>query len=238
MFRKGGAWFTKKKAHRVLVIDDEAPMRKLLEVYLRDSLYDVLTASGGDQAVDMLKKGSFDLVLLDIMMPYKDGWAVCREIRSFSDIPIIMLTARDQTVDKVKGLKLGADDYITKPFEEMELLARIEALFRRSEPKGPTEPQSQSHGITIDPTTHSVFANGQPIELTPKEFELLYTFLTNKGRVYNRELLLEMIWDLDYEGDLRTVDTHVKNLREKLRKHGLDANSIIKTVWGVGYKGQ
>lgn len=227
----------KKNNIRVLVVDDEAPMRRLLELYLKKGDFEVQTAPSGEQAVEMAKEDSFDLVLLDIMMPGMDGWEVCQRIRSFSEIPIIMLTARDQTVDKVKGLKLGADDYLTKPFEEIELLARMEALLRRSEKKDKHKQQTDHHGIIIDQATHSVSFQGQPIELTPKEFELLYTFLTNVGRVYSREQLLEIIWGMDYEGDARTVDTHVKNLREKLRKHGIEVNSIIKTVWGVGYKG-
>lgn len=227
----------KESDYRVLVVDDEAPMRRLLELYLENGQYVVQTVSSGEQAVDMVKGDSFDLVLLDVMMPGMDGWEVCQRIRAFSEIPIIMLTARDQTLDKVKGLKLGADDYLTKPFEEMELLARIEALLRRSEKKDKTRHQADHHGIIIDQGTHTVSFQGQPIELTPKEFELLYMFLTNIGRVYSREQLLELIWGIDYEGDARTVDTHVKNLRDKLRKHGVEVNSIIKTVWGVGYKG-
>ena len=227
----------KEKSFKVLVVDDEAPMRRLLEFYLKNGQYQVQTVSSGQEAVLSVKNDSFDLVLLDIMMPGMNGWEVCQQIRLFSDIPIIMLTARDQTLDKVKGLKLGADDYLTKPFEEMELLARIEALLRRVEKKDKMRHQADHNGILIDQATHTVLYRGEPIDLTPKEFELLYTFITNIGRVYSREQLLEQIWGLDYEGDVRTVDSHVKNLREKLRKHEVDVSSIIKTVWGVGYKG-
>lgn len=230
---------SKHNGYRVLIVDDEAPMRRLLELYLKNSNYEVETVSNGDQALDIIKRGlvAFDLVLLDVMMPGMDGWEVCQRLRSFSEIPIIMLTARDQTFDKVKGLKLGADDYMTKPFEELELLARIEAMLRRSGRMDKMGNQADHHGIMIDQSTHRVSYQGQPIDLTPKEFELLYTFLTHIDRVYSREQLLTQIWGMDYEGDIRTVDTHVKNLREKLKKHGVEVNSIIKTVWGVGYKG-
>ncbi|MBP1931112.1 response regulator transcription factor [Ammoniphilus resinae] len=220
---------------RILVVDDEAPMRQLLKLYLTKDRYEVQTAANGEEALSLFKQGGFDMVILDIMMPGIDGWEVCQRIRSFSQIPILMLTARDQTMEKVKGLKMGADDYLTKPFEEAELSARMEALLRRV--SKPEHSRIDPHGITVNPETHKVIYQGQPIELTPKEFELLHTFMNNVGRVYSRELLLEMIWGPDYMGDTRTVDSHVKNLREKLRKHGVDVDSVIKTVWGVGYKG-
>ena len=225
-----------ERAVQILVVDDEAPMRQLLKLYLNKDQYDVQTAANGVEALSLLKQDGFDMVILDIMMPGIDGWEVCQRIRTYSHIPILMLTARDQTMEKVKGLKMGADDYLTKPFEEAELLARMEALLRRvGKPEYSTG--ANSHGITVNSNTHTVIYQGQPIELTPKEFELLHTFMNNAGRVYSRELLLEMIWGADYMGDTRTVDSHVKNLREKLRKHGVDVDSVIKTVWGVGYKG-
>ncbi|MEW9670241.1 response regulator transcription factor [Ammoniphilus sp. 3BR4] len=225
-----------RKPLRLLVVDDEAPMRRLLELYLKKGQYEVQTAADGEEALILLKTGDYDLVILDIMMPGMDGWEVCQRVRTFSNLPIIMLTARDQTMEKVKGLKMGADDYLTKPFEEAELLARIEALLRRA---GKSAPRSSTHqhGITVNSDTHTVTYQGQVVELTPKEFELLYTFMNNAGRVYSRDQLLEMIWGADYVGDTRTVDSHVKNLREKLRKHGVDVEAVIKTVWGVGYKG-
>jgi len=224
------------KHFRILVVDDEAPMRRLLELYLKTNQYDVQSEAQGEEAIHLLKTSNFDMVILDIMMPGMDGWEVCHRIRAFSQLPILMLTARDQTAEKVKGLKIGADDYLTKPFEEEELLARIEALLRRT---GKAQPSSSSNPdeLMVIPDNHTVIYKGNSIELTPKEFELLYTFKSNPGRVYNRELLLEMIWEVDYMGDSRTVDSHVKNLREKLRKHGVDVDSVIKTVWGVGYKG-
>jgi len=225
-----------EKSFRILVVDDEAPMRRLLELYLKKNEYDVRTAAHGEEAITLLKNSDFDMVILDIMMPGIDGWEVCKRIRVFSNLPILMLTARDQTAEKVKGLKMGADDYLTKPFEEEELLARTEALLRRS---GKSEQSSRSNpdGLTVNPDNRTVIYQSKQIELTPKEFELLYTFKSNPGRVYSRELLLEMIWEVDYMGDSRTVDSHVKNLREKLRRHGVDVDSVIKTVWGVGYKG-
>lgn len=225
-----------EKSFRILVVDDEAPMRQLLKLYLRKDQYNVQTAAQGEEALALLKNSDFDMMILDIMMPGMDGWEVCQRVRTFSNVPILMLTARDQTMEKVKGLKMGADDYLTKPFEEAELLARIEALLRRAG-KSEHPVLANHHGITVNPNTHTVIYQGQLIELTPKEFELLHTFMNNSGRVYSRELLLEMIWGLDYTGDIRTVDSHVKNLREKLRKHGVDVDSVIKTVWGVGYKG-
>jgi len=225
-----------EKSFRILVVDDEAPMRRLLELYLKKNEYDVRTAAHGEEAITLLKNSDFDMVILDIMMPGIDGWEVCKRIRVFSNLPILMLTARDQTAEKVKGLKMGADDYLTKPFEEEELLARTEALLRRSG-KSKQPYRINADGLTVNPDNRTVIYQSKQIELTPKEFELLYTFKSNPGRVYSRELLLEMIWEVDYMGDSRTVDSHVKNLREKLRRHGVDVDSVIKTVWGVGYKG-
>ncbi|WP_301553472.1 response regulator transcription factor [Desulfuribacillus stibiiarsenatis] len=229
---------------RILVVDDEAPMQRLIEIYLTKNGYEIETTDSGEIAIEMLKAFTFDLVLLDVMMPKLNGWETCQKIRSFSDVPIIMLTARDQVMDKVKGLTIGADDYIVKPFEEMELLARIEAILRRTA-KRTTEVKDQPDdtnqtlehkGLRINVESYQVFYQGLEIELTPKEFQLLQTFLVNPGKVFSREKLLELIWGYDYLGDLRTVDSHVKNLREKLRSKGVPVDEILKTVWGVGYK--
>ncbi|HJV46178.1 MAG TPA: response regulator transcription factor [Bacillota bacterium] len=220
----------------VLIVDDEAPMRKLLELYLKEQNYHIDTAMNGHEAIDKVKTTEYHLVLLDVMMPGMSGWEVCVAIRKFSEVPILMLTARDETEEKVKGLRLGADDYLTKPFEEIELLARIEAILRRMNKAKKNENMIEHKGIMMDITSRSVSYYGQLIELTPREFDLLFTFLNHIGRVFDREQLLELIWSTDYSGDTRTVDTHVKNLREKLKKHGVDAYSILKTVWGVGYK--
>ncbi|OEH86681.1 DNA-binding response regulator [Desulfuribacillus stibiiarsenatis] len=219
-------------------------MQRLIEIYLTKNGYEIETTDSGEIAIEMLKAFTFDLVLLDVMMPKLNGWETCQKIRSFSDVPIIMLTARDQVMDKVKGLTIGADDYIVKPFEEMELLARIEAILRRTA-KRTTEVKDQPDdtnqtlehkGLRINVESYQVFYQGLEIELTPKEFQLLQTFLVNPGKVFSREKLLELIWGYDYLGDLRTVDSHVKNLREKLRSKGVPVDEILKTVWGVGYK--
>jgi two-component system, OmpR family, response regulator ResD len=222
---------------KILVVDDEAPMRKLIEIYLCQHDYLVKSVSSGDEAISTIRKDSVDLIILDVMMPGMDGWETCRQIRQFSDVSIMMLTARDETMDKVKGLNLGADDYLIKPFEEIELVARIEALLRRTGKTANKHSTMEHKGVTIDLSARTVFCMGSELELTPKEFELLQTFITNLGRTYSRDQLLELIWGLDYLGDIRTVDSHVKNLREKLRKNGIETDEVIKTVWGVGYKG-
>ncbi|OEF98183.1 response regulator transcription factor [Desulfuribacillus alkaliarsenatis] len=223
---------------KVLVVDDEAPMRKLIEIYLKKNGYSVMTMDSGLDAIQELKKNHYDIVILDVMMPEMNGFEACKLIRDFSKVPIIMLTARDQTLDKVKGLTIGADDYVTKPFEEIELLARIEAILRRSnaEAKDDDADVLTYKDVRLDLGSHQVFYNDAEIELTPKEFQLLQTFLTNVGKVLSREKLLEIVWGYDFYGDLRTVDSHVKNLREKLRSNGIQVDELIKTVWGVGYK--
>lgn len=223
----------------ILVVDDEAPMRRLIEIYLTKNGYEVTTRESGLDAIESMKKHQYDLVILDVMMPEINGWDTCKYIREDSDVPIIMLTARDQTLDKVKGLTLGADDYITKPFEEIELLARIEALLRRVSHKNKEELPKHiiTHkGITINLEYYQVFYNHEEIELTPKEFQLLQAFLTNIGKVLSREKLMETVWGFEFFGDARTVDSHVKNLREKLRAKGVAIDDLLKTVWGVGYK--
>lgn len=224
--------------HRILVVDDEVPMTKLIEIYLTKNGYRVDAVTSGEAALQELRKHNYDLVLLDVMMPELSGWDTCKKIRNFSNVPIIMLTARDQILDKVKGLTLGADDYITKPFEEIELLARMEALLRRAGGQsGPSSDEIISHqGIMLNTDTHQVFYLDGEIVLTPKEFHILQTFLMNIGKVMSRERLLELVWGYDFYGDHRIVDSHVKNLREKLRVHGLPIDDMLKTIWGVGYK--
>ncbi len=224
--------------HRILVVDDEVPMTKLIEIYLTKNGYRVDAVTSGEAALQELRKHNYDLVLLDVMMPELSGWDTCKKIRNFSNVPIIMLTARDQILDKVKGLTLGADDYITKPFEEIELLARMEALLRRAGgyPSFSSDEIVTHQGIMLNTDTHQVFYLDGEIVLTPKEFHILQTFLMNIGKVMSRERLLELVWGYDFYGDHRIVDSHVKNLREKLRVHGLPIDDMLKTIWGVGYK--
>lgn len=224
---------------KILVVDDEEYMRTLINIYLKQYGYSVTEAKDGIEAIKKVKEESYDLVLLDVMMPAKDGWQVCEEIRTFSQVPIIMLTARDDTLDKVYGLNLGADDYITKPFEEVELMARIDAVIRRSRLRQPEQEEEeilQYKGIKIIVDAHEVYYEGEEIKLTPREFDLLYLLMLNKGKVMSREQLLEKIWGLDYLGEHRTVDSHVKNLREKLRRAGIHSDELIQTIWGIGYK--
>lgn len=223
---------------QILIVDDEWNMRNLLRVYLTKNNFDVTEAKDGHEALSKIEQTAFDLIILDVMMPDIDGWEVCAQVRQTKQIPILMLTARTETKDKVHGLNMGADDYLVKPFVPEELIARVEALLRRSSFTEKTNPQSKVvtiQGVRIDPEKREVLIHGQPIELTLKEFDLLYVLANHLGRVYNRELLLDHIWGNDYFGDLRTVDTHVKNVREKVRKAGLSYNPI-QTVWGVGYK--
>lgn len=225
---------------RVLVVDDEKNMRDLLRIYLSKEGFEVTEAEGGAAAVNLLNQTTFDLVILDIMMPGMDGWEVCRRIRENAQTPILMLTARSETKDKVQGLQLGADDYLVKPFDPEELTARVNALLRRAKLTIPSTEQAdvlRYFEISINPDTREVTAHGQTLELTPKEFDLLLYLASHPRKVFTRELILEQVWGQDYEGDIRTVDTHVKNVREKLRQAGLTYNPI-QTVWGVGYKFQ
>lgn len=225
---------------RVLVVDDEKNMRDLLRIYLSKEGFEVTEAEGGAAAVNLLNQTTFDLVILDIMMPGMDGWEVCRRIRENAQTPILMLTARSETKDKVQGLQLGADDYLVKPFDPEELTARVNALLRRAKLTIPSTEQAdvlRYFEISINPDTREVIAHGQTLELTPKEFDLLLYLASHPRKVLTRELILEQVWGQDYEGDIRTVDTHVKNVREKLRQAGLTYNPI-QTVWGVGYKFQ
>lgn len=217
---------------KVLVVDDESRMRKLVRDFLVKSNFDVLEAGDGEQAVDIFfREKDIALIVLDVMMPKMDGWQVCREIRAYSKVPIIMLTARADEQDELLGFQLGVDEYISKPFSPKILVARIEAILRRTNPKG-QETLLTCGGIEVDKEAHQVKINGKDVELSYKEFELLTYFMENKGIALSREKILNNVWDYDYYGDARTIDTHVKKLRSKLGEQG----NMIKTIWGMGYK--
>lgn len=217
---------------KVLVVDDESRMRKLVKDFLNRSGYDVLEAGDGEQAVDIFfKEKDIALIVLDVMMPKMDGWQVCKEIRTYSQVPIIMLTARGDEQDELMGFKLGVDEYIAKPFSPKILVARIEAILRRTGQTSAEETLEYA-GIVIDKVAHLVTIDGATIDLSFKEFELLTYFIENKGIALSREKILNSVWNYDYFGDARTIDTHVKKLRSKLKGKG----DCIKTIWGVGYK--
>ena len=219
---------------RVLVVDDDLNICELIRLYLEKDGYEVKTVTRGDKAVSEFSSFAPSMVILDIMLPGMDGWQVCREIRQKSNIPIIMLTAKGETFDKVLGLELGADDYIVKPFDPKELVARIKAVLRRYENKDAVVEEVVFPNLMINKTNYTVKLNGAEIQLPPKELELLFFLATNPNKVFTREQLLEHVWDFDFFGDSRTVDVHVKRLREKIDI----PNQIwqLKTVWGVGYK--
>lgn len=216
----------------ILLVDDEPRMLELLTLYLTPRGYNCISATSGQEAISYIENQSFKFILLDIMMPEMDGWETCRKIRSFSNVPIIMVTARDQTIDVVQGLKIGADDYITKPFHEDELLARIEAVLRRSN----QHELIQYKGILWDEAKHFISVHGQEILLTPIEFSLLGLFLRHVNYVLSRDQLIERIWGLDATTEDRTVDSHIRNLRDKLRKAKFPIDEHLKTVYGVGYR--
>ncbi|PFK46374.1 DNA-binding response regulator [Bacillus cereus] len=216
----------------ILLVDDEPRMLELLTLYLIPRGYNCISATSGQEAISYIENQSFKFILLDIMMPEMDGWEACRRIRSFSNVPIIMVTARDQTIDVVQGLKIGADDYITKPFHEDELLARIEAVLRRSN----QHELIQYKGILWDEAKHFISVHGQEILLTPIEFSLLGLFLRHVNYVLSRDQLIERIWGLDATTEDRTVDSHIRNLRDKLRKADFPIDEHLKTVYGVGYR--
>ena len=221
---------------KVLVVDDDANIVKLIKLYLEKEDYAVVTASNGIEALDVYKRENPSIIVLDIMMPQLDGNGVCREIRKTSDVPIIMLTAKGETFDKVLSLELGADDYIVKPFEPKELVARIKAILRRSETKNEKSDDKivQLDKLEVNLVNYELKIDGKTLEIPPKELELLYFLASHPNRVFTREQLLEEVWGFDYFGDSRTADAHIKRLREKLE--GAEANWQLKTVWGVGYK--
>ncbi len=224
-----------KDKQTIMVVDDDPNIAQLVKLYLEKEGFEVTVETRGDEAVAAFQKNPPSLMLLDIMLPGMDGLQVCRAIRQISTIPIIMLSAKDETFDKVLGLELGADDYITKPFEGKELVARVKAVLRRSSP-GESEKDTLSFpGLTISLEKYEVHYQGKLLEMPPKELEVLYFLAAHQNRVFTREQLLEQVWGFDFFGDSRTVDVHIKRLREKLQ----DSEALgwtIRTVWGVGYK--
>lgn len=217
---------------KILVVDDESRMRKLVKDFLVRSNYEVLEAEDGEKALDIFfADNSIALIILDVMMPKMDGWQVCKEIRAYSKVPIIMLTARTDERDELQGFQLGVDEYIAKPFSPKILVARVEAVLRRT--KGTAKDDILTAGdIVLDKSAHIVTIGGNPVELSYKEFELLAYFMENRGIALSREVILNHVWNYDYFGDARTIDTHVKKLRSKLG----DKGEYIKTIWGMGYK--
>ena len=217
---------------KILVVDDEARMRKLVKDFLVKAGYAVLEAGDGSQALEIFYENKdISMLILDVMMPKIDGWEVCREVRSISQVPIIMLTARSDEKDELLGFELGVDEYISKPFSPKILVARVEAILRRSMNQI-EDCRMEEGGIIMDKAAHVVTIDGQPIDLSYKEFELLAYFIENKGIALSREKILNNVWNYDYFGDARTIDTHVKKLRSKMGSKG----DMIKTIWGLGYK--
>ena len=217
---------------KILVVDDESRMRKLVKDFLARQGYTVLEAADGMEAMDYFYADKdIALIILDVMMPKMDGWQVCREIRMHSKVPIIMLTARSEERDELQGFDLGVDEYISKPFSPKILVARVEAILRRTQGNGNTD-EISAGGIVVDKAAHTVMSDGSPVDLSFKEFELLTYFMENQGIALSREKILNNVWNYDYFGDARTIDTHVKKLRSKLG----DKGEYIKTIWGMGYK--
>lgn len=220
---------------KILVVDDDKNICELLDLYLANEGFTLFFAHDGSSALNILKEQEIDLVLLDVMLPVINGWEVCKIIRKNNPVPIIMLTARDMVEDKVQGFELGADDYIVKPFEPREVIARIKARLKGGL-QAPVKKAGvlQVDNLTVDITKYEARVNGEAVELKPKEIQLLYFLLSNKNIVFSRDQLLEKVWDYDFMGDTRTVDVHIKRLREKLEESCTSWS--IKTVWGVGYK--
>ena len=222
--------------YKILIVDDDENICELLRLYLEKDGFETVVANDGERAVKYASLYNPDLILLDIMLPLLDGWQVCREIRKTSDTPIIMLTAKGETFDKILGLELGADDYVCKPFDTKEVIARIKAVLRRS---NDNDKQNQVDEVKYDKlkinlTNYEMVVNGVRVDTPPKELELIYHLASNPNRVYTRDQLLDEVWGFDYYGDSRTVDVHVKRLREKLEN--VSSEWSLKTVWGVGYK--
>lgn len=217
---------------KILVVDDESRMRKLVRDFLVKSEYRVVEAENGEEALDVFyRENDIALIILDVMMPKMDGWQVCREIRSISKVPIILLTAKSDERDELLGFELGIDEYISKPFSPKILVARVGAILRRTSQAAPGE-KLEAGGIAVDKSAHIVLVEGKEVDLSFKEFELLVYFMENQGIALSREKILNSVWNYDYFGDARTIDTHVKKLRNKLGKKG----EMIKTIWGLGYK--
>jgi len=222
-------------SEKILVVDDDTNICELLRLYLEKDGYEVSIANNGGDAVKAFQEFSPDLMLLDIMLPVLDGWQVCREVRKFSDKPIIMLTAKGETFDKVLGFELGADDYVVKPFDAKEVMARVKAVLRRSGSGAQAEMKKVKFDkLEINLTNYELKVDGKRVDTPPKELELIYHLASNPNRVFTRDQLLDEVWGFDYYGDSRTVDVHVKRLREKLE--GVSEKWELKTVWSVGYK--
>lgn len=220
---------------KILVVDDDQNICELLRLYLEKDGFSVVVANNGRQAIEYNKTENPNLILLDIMMPELDGWQVCREIRKEYETPIIMLTAKSETFDTILGLELGADDYISKPFDTKEVIARIKAVLRRSKANDGLEVEEVKFDkLSVNLTNYELIVDGKQIDTPPKELELLYHLASNPNRVYTRDQLLDEVWGFDYYGDSRTVDVHVKRLREKLEN--VSSNWALRTVWGIGYK--
>ncbi|MBO5211730.1 MAG: response regulator transcription factor [Clostridia bacterium] len=220
---------------KILVVDDDQNICELLRLYLEKEGYKTMAAYDGQQAIDFAKTFTPDLILLDIMLPKFDGWQVCRQIRKESNVPIIMLTAKGETFDKILGLELGADDYVTKPFDTKEVMARVKAVLRRTNGgEKATVEEVVYDKLRINLTNYELQVDGKIIDTPPKELELIYHLASNPNRVYTRDQLLDEVWGFDYYGDSRTVDVHVKRIREKLEN--ISTEWSLKTVWGVGYK--
>ena len=221
---------------KILIVEDEANIRELLRLYLEREGYTVLEAENGVEGIKKWKSDKPDMLLLDVMMPVMDGWAVCREIRAESDVPIIMLTAKGETADRVSGLEMGADDYIVKPFDTKEVIARIKAIARRvgNSPEESEVKEVRYDKLSVNMTRYELRVDGKVVDTPPKELELLFYLASNPNRVYTRDQLLDEVWGFEYYGDSRTIDVHIKRLREKLE--GVSDKWSLKTVWGVGYK--
>lgn len=226
---------------KILIVDDDANIAELISLYLNKECYDTQIAADGEEALELYTSYAPDLILLDLMLPGIDGYQVCREIRSHAQTPIIMLSAKGEVFDKVLGLELGADDYMEKPFDSKELVARVKAVLRRTHQASPSAPSSSGSGdkivsypdLSINLTNYSVTYMGRNLDMPPKELELLYFLASQPGRVFTREQLLDQIWGYEYIGDTRTVDVHIKRIREKIHD---SANWKITTIWGIGYK--
>ena len=218
----------------ILVADDEVNIRELAQLYLRKEGYQVMTANNGREALQKIREFQPDMLVLDLMMPELDGWEVCRRVRAESSLPILMLTARDDDIDKIVGLEMGADDYLTKPFNPRELVARVRAVLRRSgeDSLGSRDLLNNLGNVQIDPAGRELLISGRRVQLRAREFDLLYTLAKHRNMVLSRDQLLDLVWDYESDGKTRTVDVHIANLRDKLA----DSDVQIETVWGVGYK--
>lgn len=220
---------------KILIVDDDENISELIRLYLEKDGFKTVLAADGAKALAIAKSEDLSLILLDIMLPKLDGWQVCREVRKFSQVPIIMITAKGETYDRILGLELGADDYVSKPFDAKELIARIKAVLRRSTSFTDSDEKKVSYeNIIVNLTNYELVINGNRVDTPPKELELLFYLASNPNRVFTRDQLLDEVWSFDYFGDSRTVDVHIKRLREKLE--GVSDKWNLKTVWGVGYK--